>query len=250
MDQEKHWNNIGIDYKDEIFDVFASDKNHVLQRYFDKHGNPAHSAMDFGCGIGKAFRHLAPRFKTLIGTDISGKLLAQAKKQKFPNVELLKADLSKVSQQFPKVDFAFCCNVIMLPEIEKNYAMLRNIAQSVKNGGHAILVLPSLESMMYASWRLIDWYSKEGVDLASIPNTELAYFKSSKREILRGNVHINGVPTKHYSAPELEVIIAEAGLQVQNIEKIEYGWDTEFSSPPDWMKAPYPWDWLIECKKA
>lgn len=250
MDQEKHWNTIGSDYNSEIFDVFASDRNQILQKYFDKHANASHIAMDFGCGIGKAFTYLSPRFKKVIGTDISGKLLAQAKKQNFQNIELLKADLSKSSQQFPSVDFAFCCNVIMLPEIEKNYAMFRNIARSLNKGGKALLVLPSIESMMYASWRLIDWYSKEGVALEDIPNGELAYFKSSKREILRGNVHINGVPTKHYSAPELEVILPAAGLVVENIEKVEYAWDTEFSNPPEWMKAPYPWDWLIECKKA
>ena len=250
MDQEKHWNTIGSDYNSEIFDVFASDRNQILQKYFDKHANASHIAMDFGCGIGKAFAYLSPRFKKVIGTDISGKLLAQAKKQNFQNIELLKADLSKSSQQFPLVDFAFCCNVIMLPEIEKNYAMFRIIARSLNKGGKALLVLPSIESMMYASWRLIDWYGKEGVALEDIPNGELAYFKSSKREILRGNVHINGVPTKHYSAPELEVILPAAGLVVENIEKVEYAWDTEFSNPPEWMKAPYPWDWLIECKKA
>jgi hypothetical protein len=104
--------------------------------------------------------------------------------------------------------------------------------------------------MMFASWRLIDWYKKEGVDLAEIPASELSYFKSNKREILRGNVHINGVPNKHYSAPELEVILKEAGFSILSLVKIEYDWNTEFAEPPSWMEAPYPWDWMVECKKV
>jgi SAM-dependent methyltransferase len=249
MDQEKHWNAIGVQYADEIFDVFASDKNKVLSRYFKKHGNREHSAIDFGCGIGKAFPYLSPLFKKVIGTDISTRLLAQAKKKGYNNVELIKADLTKPSVSFPSVELAFCCNVIMLPEVEKNYAMLRTIQQSLKPGGVALLVLPSMESILFSSWRLIDWYRREGVDVANIPASELAYFKNNKREILKGNLHINGVPTKHYSQPELEVIIQEAGMTLTNLEKIEYDWNTEFAEPPDWMKSPYPWDWLVECVK-
>lgn len=249
MDQEKHWNTIGTSYKDEIFDVFASDKNQILSKYFEKYLNKQHTAIDFGCGIGKAFPYLCPSFKKIIGTDISARLLNQAKKLPYKNVSLIRADLSRKDLNFPKVEFAFCCNVIMLPEIEKNYAMFRNIQRSLKKGGHALLVLPSIESMMFSSWRLIDWYQKEGIDVDSIPNSELAYFKSPKKEILRGNVHINGVPTKHYSEPELRVILSDAGFMVKAIKKIEYDWNTEFSTVPEWMKAPYPWDWLIECKK-
>ena len=120
MDQEKHWNSIGEDYKDEIFDVFNSDKNKVLSKFFKKYANTEHTAIDFGCGIGKAFYYLSPIFKKVIGTDISGRLLAQAKKQPFANIELIKADLAKRNLSFPSAEFAFCCNVIMLAEIEKN----------------------------------------------------------------------------------------------------------------------------------
>lgn len=250
MDQEKHWNSIGEDYKDEIFDVFNSDKNKVLPKFFKKYANDEHTAIDFGCGIGKAFQYLSPLFKKVIGTDISGRLLAQAKKQPFTNIELIKADLAKKNLSFLPAEFAFCCNVIMLAEIEKNYQMFANIQQALKPGGVALLVLPSLESMFFASWRLIDWYKKEGVDLHEIPASELSYFKSNKREILRGNVHINGVPTKHYSAPELEVILKVAGFKILSLVKIEYDWNTEFAEPPSWMGAPYPWDWLVECKKV
>jgi hypothetical protein len=138
----------------------------------------------------------------------------------------------------------------MLPEIEKNEVMIKNIQRSLRPGGPALLVLPSLESILFSTWRLIDWYRKEGVAPDKIPATEFNYFRESKRDILRGIIQIDGRPTKHYSQGELEVLFSRAKLQITALEKIEYDWNTEFSSPPAWMREPYPWDWLVECKNS
>ena len=96
---------------------------------------------------------------------------------------------------------------------------------------------------------MIDLYKKEGVQPNKIPASDLSYFKD-KRDILQGIFYIDGVATKHYSQPEIEVIFANAKLKVRAIKKLEYDWTTEFSNPPAWMKAPYPWDWLVECHKG
>ena len=93
-------------------------------------------------------------------------------------------------------------------------------------------------------------YKKEGKSVNKIPTNEFAYFNGSKREILQGLIHIDGVPTKHYSALEIEVIFKEAGLSITTLDKINYNWDTELSSPPKWLKDPYPWDWVVECKRV
>jgi len=57
------------------------------------------------------------------------------------------------------------------------------------------------------------------------------------------------VKTKHYSAEELHVVFEQAGLKITALEKLEYDWNTEFASPPTWLTKPYPWDWMVECKK-
>jgi SAM-dependent methyltransferase len=250
MDQKKHWNAIAPSYNDEIFDVFNSDRNKVLSRYFKKHANHNHDAIDFGCGIGKAFPYLSPVFKHVLGTDISAECIAIAKAKGFPNVSFKVADLTSKRIKFAPADFAFCCNVIMLPEVDRNLNMFINIQRSLKKNGTAILVVPSLESAMFSGWRLIDWFKKEHVAPGKIPLDELSGFKKSKVDIIQGLININGVITKHYSESELHVLLGQAGLTITALEKIEYEWDTEFNSPPNWMKAPYPWDWLIECKKG
>jgi hypothetical protein len=159
-------------------------------------------------------------------------------------------DLSRRNSTLPPADFVFCCNVIMLPEVEKNLQMFKNVKNALKRNGTGLLVLPSAESALFSSWRLIDWYKQEGVLPNKIDKDELHYFKGSKSNIIQGIIHIDNVPTKHYSAMELEVLLDRAGLKITSLDKVEYNWDSEFQAPPPWMKAPYPWDWLVECKRA
>ncbi|MBM3176402.1 MAG: class I SAM-dependent methyltransferase [Bacteroidetes bacterium] len=250
MNERKHWDNIGERYNDEIFDVFASDRLGLLPKYFRKHGSKRSAAFDFGCGNGKAFRFLSPLFREVIGADISENLLVQAGRRGFRNVQVHQADLTKPARKTWKADFVFSCNVIMLPELEANYKMLKNVSGILNKGGSAVIVVPAAESIMYSGWRLIDWYKREGIKAEKIDSDDLSYFKGTRPEIVQGLFYIDGVPTKHFSAVEIEVIFKDAGLKVTALEKLEYGWDTEFAEPPTWMKAPYPWDWLIECRKA
>ena len=248
MDEEKHWNYIAPNYNIEIFDVFQSDTKKVLAKYFKKHTNLKHDAIDFGCGNGKAFFYLAPRFKSVLGLDISQKLLNQAKTLPYNNVSLKQADLTK-PLRLPKADFIFCCNVAILPEVETNIAIIKNIQKTLKPAGHALVVIPSLESMIYAAWQLIDWNKKEKVKPEDIDPSEYSGFSGKKIDILQGLVSIDGHTTKHYTQQEIEVVFTRCGLTVSKIEKIEYAWSSEFAKPPKWMGAPYPWDWLVECGK-
>lgn len=249
MDEQTHWNRIGSGYDDEIFDVFQSDRKGVLSGYFRRHGNKDHVAVDFGCGTGKAFPYLSPAFREVHGYDISDELLKIAKTRRFSNVRLRQADLTQSNIPFEPADFLFCCNVIMLPRSDMNQSMFRNASRVLKPGGHGIIVVPSLESMYFTGWRLLDWHRRDGTAPKDVPADDLAYFSAPKRDLVEGIIHIDKVPTKHYTEPELRVRLEEAGLKITAIEKVEYEWTSEFPDPPEWMKEPYPWDWLVECER-
>jgi SAM-dependent methyltransferase len=249
MNEKAHWDRIGAGYDDEIFDVFRSDRNKVLRKYFEKYGNTNHRAIDFGCGTGKAFPYLSPAFKSVTGYDISAELLKVAKTRPFKNIKLKQADLTLKTLHFEPADFLFCCNVIMLPVGAMNRGMFANVHKALRKGGSAVIVVPSMESILYTSFRLRQWYTSEGVKAEKIPDTEFDYYSASKRRVVEGIIHIDGVPTKHYTEPELQVLLTDAKLTVTAIERVEYEWTSEFPEPPKWMKAPYPWDWLIACTK-
>ena len=248
MNEERHWNTIAPSYNDEIFDVFKSDFRKRLPQYFERYGNKAHRAIDFGCGTGKAFSYLAPRFKHVLALDISDECLTIARRTRYSNVTIQQADLTDESLRFPKADFALCCNVAILPEPEQNLRILRTIRRSLKRGGIAMVVIPSLDSALYAAWRLMEWYKRDGEAIQSIDQPSISALAADKLDLVQGIIPIDNHPTKHYMQTELPLVFAQAGFKIETIDKVEYSWKTEFEAPPSWMKDPYPWDWLVVCR--
>lgn len=249
MNEELHWDNIAHSYDQEIFDVFKSDKDQKLSVYFRRHANKTLTAIDLGCGTGKAFPYLSPAFKKVLAVDISDRCLDIAANKQYTNIEFQKVDLTDTTLKLPQADFGFCCNVLLLPELKKNLAIIGNAYKALRPGASAVFVVPAMESILFYAWRLIEWYKKEDVSPSEIDDSEFSYFTGSKRELFQGLIKIDGVTTKHYLHPEIEVIFRDSGFSVQNIDKVEYEWTTEFAKPPSWLKAPYPWDWLVEVSK-
>ncbi len=246
MNEEKHWNSIAHSYEQEIFDVFKSDKKKKLPAYFSRYANGEHTAIDLGCGIGKAFPYLSPAFRKVHAVDISDKCLDIAANKQYDNIEFQKVDLTDPEAGLPQADFGFCCNVLLLPDLDKNIAIIKNAHNALRKNAAAVFVVPSLDSILFYAWRLIEWNRMEGITPSDIPDSEFSYFSGSKRDLFQGLIRIDGVVTKHYSHPELEVLFRDAGFNILNIDRIEYDWSTEFAEPPKWLKDPYPWDWLIE----
>jgi SAM-dependent methyltransferase len=250
MNDAALWNWTADTYDEKVFNVFKNDKKKKLQRYIRKYANKENSAIDFGCGVGKALPLLAPFFREIIGVDVSKKCIAIAKKSPYTNVKFKEADLAGKKIDVPSVDFAFCCNVAMSDDTKRNQRIINNVLNSLNKDGVALFVLPSLESASLAAWRLVSWYDKEGVDLGDIPKEDLHHLNQSKQhQVAEGIVMIDKVPTKHYLISELYHLFNTENFTLQKLDRLEYGWDTEFEAPPTWMQAPYPWDWVVEAKR-
>ena len=138
----------------------------------------------------------------------------------------------------------------MSDDIKRNHRIIMNVLNTLNKGGVALFVLPSLESASLAAWKLISWYDKEGTDLGDIPKKELSYLNANhQKQITEGIVMIDNVPTKHYLISELYALFNSGNFVLQKLDRLEYSWKTEFESPPKWMQAPYPWDWVVEVKR-
>ncbi len=248
MNEKIVWEKIGNNYNKEIFSVLHSDKKEVVKKHIAKHIGKNKLAIDFGCGIGYALPFLAPNFKQVVGIDISQKLLDQAAKLKLKNVSLHQGDLTK-KLNLPKADFAYCCNVAICDDNTKNYAILNTAVSGLKKGGSAVIVIPSYESASLSFMQLLKMYKKDNIKINEIPKDELDPKHFSLDWVKNGIVSIDGHPTKHYLLQELYTMFNSAYFSIEAIKKIEFGWETEFSSPPKKLGAPYPWDWMIEVKR-
>lgn len=249
MNEEKHWDNIADKYSTEVLNVYEADVKRKIQRAIQKYGGKNALAVDFGCGVGNGFPYLSKNFKKILALDISSECLSIARSRGFLNINCKKADLTSSRLKLPVADFGICINVLLLPDVNQNRKIIRNINKALKRGGHAVFVVPAFESILHTGWNLIEWNNKEGVKANDISPSELSAFKASKPALLQGIIDIMGVPTKHYLQTELQVLFREAGFDIIKIDKIEYNWESEFNNPPGWMQEPFPWDWLLTCKK-
>ncbi len=246
-----YWNAVADSYEAEIFNVLEHDTSGLIRERVERLAGPGRIAADLGCGVGHCLPLLAGQFARVHACDLSADCLEQARNVhgSHTNLSFRVADLARTAIGIPPVDFALCINVLITGSLSIRTRILRNLHTRLRTGGHVLIVVPSVESALLTSARLIQWNQREGhpasdAEKIGLPRT------GSVRQIHRGNIPIDGVITKHYLKEELEFLLPDNGLEVLEIEKIQYPWTTEFADPPDWMTDPYPWDWMVLAQRA
>ena len=107
-----------------------------------------------------------------------------------------------------------------------------------------MLVVPALESALYSEYILDEWDLRD-----KKAGKKVSKQKKKDGDPFNGTIYLDGTPTKHYLKEELYFMLQSSGFEVLQADKVQYTWSTEFNSPPKWLSAPYPWDWLIVAKK-
>ncbi|MBI4850055.1 MAG: class I SAM-dependent methyltransferase [Nitrospirae bacterium] len=247
-----YWNQVAENYDKEIFSVLAHDEGNLISSRIQELASYRKTASDLGCGIGKFLPILSDSFRHVNAYDISDKCLEQARVNcaGLSNVDYIKADLSKQKSGMPEVDLILCVNAIIMPSISQRARFFGSISSHLNPGGHLILVVPSFESAIYSNIRQVEWNKRRGLSSGA---AVMAVWNSNNKQkashLQRGIVNIDHVPTKHYLKEELHAVLQGLDFDIQEIIKIEYDWETEFSNPPRWLKDPFPWDWLVTARK-
>ncbi|MFM2137979.1 MAG: hypothetical protein RJA57_286 [Bacteroidota bacterium] len=243
-----YWEKMARTYSEEIFDVLLHDRKGLIRAVIEAHASPRATVMDIGCAIGKWVPVLAPAFKKVVAVDISAENLAIAADRfaRYTNVEYRRADMSGSRIRVPRCDFGICINAILTPNAADRRRFFRNLGACVKSGGRIVLSIPSLES-----WMLTQVIQQEyGLNRAYFPPTRSGPEAIRKwNQIRRAVADIDEVPHKHYMQEELHHLFREVGFIVEDIQKLEYEWNTEFHRPPKKLKGPGPWDWMCVVRK-
>lgn len=244
----KYWETIAPKYETEIFDVLRNDTSGSIVAAIEEMASPDKTVIDIGCAVGKWLPVLAPKFRHVIAADISAKNL-QIAKEKYPeydNVEYSRMDFSANELTVTPCDTAICINAILTGSLEKRINFFQALSLCINAGGQLVLVVPSLESKLFANI-IADRWNVDDAENDILPVGKLATQKISN--IRQGVTDIDNVPTKHYLKEELELLLTLEGFEVNLVKKINYGWNTEFHKPPKWLKDPYPWDWMCTARK-
>jgi 2-polyprenyl-3-methyl-5-hydroxy-6-metoxy-1,4-benzoquinol methylase len=244
----KYWEKIAPAYSEEIFDVLHNDKKAIILSAIKKLASSSKTVIDVGCAVGKWLPLLSPAFKKVIAIDISAKNLAIAQKNypQLTKVEYTRADMSAGKTKLPKSDVAVCINAILTDSLKKRTTFFKNLSLCLKKGGQLILVVPSLESWLYTRIIQNQWKINKALFNEKLPGKEAI---KRYRNIQQGNVEIDNVATKHYLSEELILLLSKEGFTVEDYQKIEYSWNTEFIKAPRWLQKPGPWDWMIIGRK-
>jgi hypothetical protein len=124
-------------------------------------------------------------------------------------------------------DLTVCMNVITSPSQAKRNAIWQAIASVTAPSGHALIVVPSLESE-----RMVQQASRRGrrtKALAAMPG---------------GLVQRDDAVQKHFERRELDVILSRYGFVAVRVGRVYYPWSKEGMRKPRFAGAKQPWDWV------
>ena len=247
-----HWKQEAERFEKEFFNPYTHDWGRMIRRQIDQLASRRKAAADFGCGAGRLLPYLAKRFREVYGLDRSPRYLKTAGKRCAgeKNVHLLRMDLGKPAPGLPRVEVGVSVNAAIEPGHAERHAFLRNISDALLPGGFLALVVPSVESVLYTAFRHIQWNLQEGLSHRAALADANAADALSPASIRDGVIKNADARQKHYLREELLVTLRDLGLEVKELEKVQYPWDTEFIHPPGWMKEPYPWDWFVLAQKV
>ena len=226
------WNHLADDFETEVCDIAREGTDDQLGRYVGAlRLYPKSSVLvDLGCGLGSFIRRFQDRFLKITAVEYAPRIIARAKKNcaGVTKVRWLTMDIPRSARTIGAVaDLTVCLNVITSPSQAKRNAIWKAIASVTKPNGHALIVVPSLESE-----RMVQQAGRRGRRtkvLAAMPG---------------GLVQRDDAVQKHFERRELDTILSRYGFIVVRLGRAYYPWSKEGMRKPRFAGARQPWDWV------
>lgn len=246
----KFWDSLFESYNSDVFDVLKSDKTKIIKKWMSEIRKTDITVADVGCGVGKWLPYLSDRYKKVVAVDFSEPYLEHCRQEfkSLKNISYLNINMTKTQKKLKGMDLILCVNSILSNKAPERDTYFRNLKFALKNNGHLVLVVPSIESVLlseyvYQAYKIKEGNIKSANQSAASESKEFWYFK-------QGVVNLeNNAFTKHYLKEELISLLSRNGFMVEKIGKVEYSWDTQIEHAPKSLRDPYPWDWIVLAKK-
>lgn len=221
------WNKLAGTFEKNVCDISREETADQIRRYVAAAKIPKRGGVlvDMGCGIGSFILQHGHRFAEIVGVEYASSIIARAKRRcaGVSGVTWHTAGVEAAGKRIgPRADLTVCMNVITVPSAAKRGALWRGVSAVTKRGGHALVVVASLEAERMIQKVL-------GEEPAAHPN---------------GLVDHDGALQKHFTRDELADDFARAGFAMKKIGKAFYPWSKEGLRPTPKLRKSPPWDWV------
>jgi 2-polyprenyl-3-methyl-5-hydroxy-6-metoxy-1,4-benzoquinol methylase len=222
----KQWNMLAESFEKDVCDISREETADQIKRYVTRAKIPKADAVlvDMGCGIGTFIQQYGHRFAEIVGVEYAASIIARAKKRcaGVGGITWHTAGVEAAGKRIgPVADLTVCMNVITVPSAAKRRAMWDSLAAVTKRGGHALVVVASIEAE-----RMIEKLLGE-----------------TPQDYRDGLVDHDGALQKHFAREELAADFARAGFTVKIVGKVYYPWAKEGLRETAKLRANPPWDW-------
>ena len=232
MVSRKEWDTLAKDFEREVCDITRETKTDRIAKLMRGLKFPPDAVLaDLGCGLGTFIARYGDRFAHSYAVEHAPRIIARAKKtlKGRADVTFLTLSLPPAARRIGRrADLTVCMNVITMPGAATRERMWAAIAAVTKAGGHALIVVPSLESD-----RMVE---------------RIAYGTPAaqhRAEAPDGLVDRGGSRQKHFARAELDETLARHGMRLAKIARVTYPWQKEGLRKPRNAGARMPYDWLV-----
>ena len=238
MVSRKEWDKLADDFEREVCDITRETKGGQIARAVRALPVSAKSSVlvDLGCGLGTFVERYGKLFRQTFAVEHAPRIIARAKKRlaKRDDITWLTASMAPAARRIGRVaDLTVCMNVITMPEARIRERMWAGIARVTKKRGHALIVVPSIESDRMVE--RVAYGTSRAEAMAAAPD---------------GLVDRGGSRQKHFARDELHAVLAAHGFRVRKMQRVFYPWQKEGLRKPRGAGTRRPWDWLVLAERT
>lgn len=238
MVSRKEWDKLADDFEREVCDITRETKGDQIAKIVRALPLSAESSVlvDLGCGLGTFVERYGRLFARSVAVEHAPRIIARAKKRLAArrDIKWLTSSIPPAARRIGRVaDLTVCMNVVTMPAARTRDAMWRGIAAVTKRHGHALIVVPSIESDRMVE--CVAYGTPRAQAIAEAPG---------------GLVDRGGSRQKHFARDELRELLARHGLRVKKIQRVFYPWQKEGLRKPRGAGTRQPWDWLVLAERV
>ncbi|HLC90208.1 MAG TPA: class I SAM-dependent methyltransferase [Candidatus Nanoarchaeia archaeon] len=247
---EGRWDTYAERYHQEIVSpFFPGVKNPLLAELKNVEQSREKKVAEFGCGHFEMGPLLAQSFKEVYASDFSTKMVEIAKTRHghFPNVSIIKEDMSRLSHK-NSFDLVISVNSLIMPSERMVRNALAGFYDALKSGGDLFLIVPSMEGVLYHGLLLFEKEMSQKNESVAKRVSKIK-FEKKKYDLFFGYYKDGRDVQKFYYHHEIQFLLRKAGFTNITIEKVLYPWGEDVSGYENFYGEEPMWDWFVKAKK-